>query len=233
MSVLARTLIWESLSSVQRIPRNFFPHSNKFVRHFSSQNTCWNCGTTSGNGIFCSKCNFVQKVDEKKDYFEILDLPRNFNVDSNALTKKFREMQSILHPDKFSSRSQKEQDISLEWSSLVNKAYKTLLAPLKRGEYILEQNGVELPQDNSALDQKFLMEMMERNEEVDAAETPEDLKRLQETVKKELEELSAELSKAFDKKRLDEAVAVIVKMKYSISLGNSLKEKRRRLGFVD
>lgn len=48
----------------------------------------------------------------------------------------------------------------------MNKAYKTLLTPLDRGEYILKQEGVEIPTDNSSLDKEFLMEMMERNEEV-------------------------------------------------------------------
>uniref|UniRef100_A0A1B0GQP9 Uncharacterized protein n=1 Tax=Phlebotomus papatasi TaxID=29031 RepID=A0A1B0GQP9_PHLPP len=137
------------------------------MRNFSSsqEGVCWSCGTPSGSAIFCIKCKALQKVDGKKDYFEILNLPRNYNVDSNTLTHTFREMQSVLHPDKFSSKSEEEQNISLEWSSLVNKAYKTLLAPIKRGEYILQQSGIELPQDNSALDQTFLMEMMERNEE--------------------------------------------------------------------
>lgn len=142
-------------------------------------------------------------------------------------------MQSVLHPDKFSSKSEEEQNISLEWSSLVNKAYKTLLAPIKRGEYILQQNGIELPQDNSALDQIFLMEMMERNEEVDEANTEGDLRKLLVKVRKELSATSEELSKSFEGNNLKSAVAIIVKMKYFISLEGSIKEKQRRLGYVD
>ena len=49
---------------------------------------------------------------------------------------------------------------------MVNKAYKTLSTPLERGEYLLKLNGVQLPEDNSTLDKEFLMEMMEKNEEV-------------------------------------------------------------------
>ncbi|XP_059616314.1 iron-sulfur cluster co-chaperone protein HscB-like [Phlebotomus argentipes] len=218
----------------KQFPLQFSPKLLSQLRNFGSQVSCWSCGNADGgSGIFCPKCNSLQKVDTSKNYFDILDLPLSYNVDSNALSVKFREMQSFLHPDKFSNKSQEEQDISLEWSSLVNKAYKTLLAPIKRGEYILERKGVQLPKDNSALDQMFLLEMMERNEEVDEANSDKDLRQLLVKVRKELSETSEELAKAFEKNRTEDAVEIIVKMKYLISLESSIKEKSRRLGFVD
>lgn len=56
--------------------------------------------------------------------------------------------------------------MSADWSSLINKAYKTLLAPIDRAVYMLELRGVKIPEDNTAVDKEFLFEMMERNEEV-------------------------------------------------------------------
>lgn len=38
--------------------------------------------------------------------------------------------------------------------------------PLDRGEYLLELHGITLPEDNTINDPEFLMEMMEKNEEV-------------------------------------------------------------------
>lgn len=52
---------------------------------------------------------------------------------------------------------------------MINKAYKTLQSPLERGEYLLRLHGVTLPEDNTISDPEFLMEMMERNEEVKEA----------------------------------------------------------------
>jgi DnaJ-domain-containing protein 1 len=63
-------------------------------------------------------------------------------------------------------RTQTEQTLSADWSSLINKAYKTLLTPLERGEYLMKLQGIELPSENSSLDKSFLIEMMEKNEEV-------------------------------------------------------------------
>lgn len=59
-----------------------------------------------------------------------------------------------------------EQNLSAEWSSVVNNAYKVLLSPIKRAEYLLQLFDVHITEDNSDVDADFLMEMMERNEEV-------------------------------------------------------------------
>lgn len=63
-------------------------------------------------------------------------------------------------------RNEEEQALSADWSSLINKAYKTLQSPINRGEYLLELNDVVIPEGNTAMNKEFLLEMMERNEEV-------------------------------------------------------------------
>lgn len=49
---------------------------------------------------------------------------------------------------------------------MINKAYKILLSPINRGEYLLQLHGVTIPEGNTAVNQDFLFDMMERNEEV-------------------------------------------------------------------
>lgn len=66
----------------------------------------------------------------------------------------------------FFRRSGEEQELSAEWSSLVNKAYKVLLTPIQRAEYLLRVNDVNISESNTIDDKVFLMEMMERNEAV-------------------------------------------------------------------
>lgn len=48
----------------------------------------------------------------------------------------------------------------------MNKAYQTLLSPINRAEYFLQLHNVTIPEGNTAVNKEFLMEMMERNEEV-------------------------------------------------------------------
>lgn len=61
--------------------------------------------------------------------------------------------------------SEKEQHLSAEWSSLVNKAYKILLSPIQRAEYLLKSQNIEVSESNTTSDKQFLLDMMERNEE--------------------------------------------------------------------
>lgn len=68
--------------------------------------------------------------------------------------------------EKFRFSSEKEQQLSAEWSSLVNKAYKILLSPIQRAEYLLKSQNVQVPEGNKSSNAEFLMEMLERNEEV-------------------------------------------------------------------
>ena len=51
-------------------------------------------------------------------------------------------LQRLLHPDKFSVKSALEREISENNSSLLNKAYFTLLKSLNRGLYMLELEGM-------------------------------------------------------------------------------------------
>ena len=96
----------------------------------------------------------------------MLGVEKTFSLNQAELTKKFRQLQTVVHPDKFSNKSETEQNLSAEWSSLINKAYTTLSTPIRRGEYLLKLKDVEIPEGNTAVDKEFLMEMMERNEEV-------------------------------------------------------------------
>lgn len=159
-------------------------------------------------------------------------MENSFKVDPVELTKKFRELQGFVHPDKFSNRSDDEQDISSEWSSILNKAYKTLSVPIKRGEYILEQNGMSLPQDNSVLDKDFLMEMMDRNEEIEEACTPKEIFQLLDKVRKELDENSVLLEESLGESDLEGTKSILIKMKYLTSLESSIKDKATFLGAI-
>lgn len=48
----------------------------------------------------------------------------------------------------------------------MNKAYKILMSPIHRAEYLLKSHQIEIPEENTISNPEFLMEMMERNEQV-------------------------------------------------------------------
>jgi molecular chaperone HscB len=114
--------------------------------------TCWSCGTMRAEH-FCSACGKVQPP-VPVDYFTFFALPRKLNVDLASLEREFYLLSRKLHPDIYSGADAREQEWSLEQSSQLNDAYRTLKDPIKRTEYLLRLEGVELEeQSKSATEQ--------------------------------------------------------------------------------
>jgi molecular chaperone HscB len=114
--------------------------------------SCWSCGSMRA-AHFCESCGKVQPP-VPVDYFSFFGLPSKLNVDVPALEKSFYELSRRLHPDLNARAGSQEQEWSLEQSSLLNDAYRTLRDPIKRTEYLLHLEGVELEeQSKSATEQ--------------------------------------------------------------------------------
>jgi molecular chaperone HscB len=114
--------------------------------------TCWSCGTMRAMH-FCEACGKVQPP-APVDYFAFFGLPRKLNIDVKALDKDFYELSRKLHPDLNARAGSEEQEWSLQQSSRLNDAHRTLKDPIRRTEYLLKLEGVELEeQSKSATEQ--------------------------------------------------------------------------------
>lgn len=81
-------------------------------------------------------------------YFEVFSLPPKLALDPAALEKAFYKLSREFHPDRFASKPEAEQAEATEKSSHLNDAYRTLRDPIRRTEYLLEQEGVELEEQS-------------------------------------------------------------------------------------
>jgi molecular chaperone HscB len=109
-------------------------------------------------------------VSRLGDYFTFLGLPRRLNVDMSLLEQRFRELSRQYHPDFFYNATQKERLESLERSSYLNDAYRTLKNPVSRIEYLLGLEGLAVtkPGDGSPkVPPSLLEEVFALNEELD------------------------------------------------------------------
>jgi molecular chaperone HscB len=114
----------------------------------TGERACWSCSVPHASQ-FCSSCGKVQPP-QSVDYFTFFGLPRKLNVDVPALQREFYELSRKLHPDLYGRTSKQEQEWSLEQSSLLNDAYRTLKDPIKRTEYLLRLEGVELEEQSKS-----------------------------------------------------------------------------------
>jgi molecular chaperone HscB len=109
-------------------------------------NACWSCGDMRA-AHFCRACGKLQPA-APTDYFSFFGLPHKLNLDTAALEQEFYKLSRKLHPDLYAGASRQEQEWSLQKSSQLNDAYRTLREPVSRTQYLLKLEGVNLEEQS-------------------------------------------------------------------------------------
>jgi molecular chaperone HscB len=105
------------------------------------------------------------EVDFSQNHFEIFGLEPGFEVDTDQLAERYRELQRAVHPDRFASGTDQEKRLAVQRTAQVNEAYQTLKQPLERARYLLQLNGIDINSEtDTTVDAEFLMEQMELRE---------------------------------------------------------------------
>jgi molecular chaperone HscB len=110
------------------------------------------------------------RVLTSSSYFELFGLPARYSLDKESLEKAYRDIQSRVHPDRFAHAGDAERRASLQWTTRVNEAYRTLKDPVQRGKHLLELQGVDVAfETNTQMPTDFLLQQLEVREELEAA----------------------------------------------------------------
>src|SRR5262245_32663007 len=132
---------------------------------------CRNCGGGAAVDVhFCPQCTKILSLGRHGDYFSFLGLPRKLQIDAATLEQNFRALSRQFHPDYFYNASPVERRASLERSSYLNDAYRTLKNPVSRLEYLLQLEGMAARGPEEASKQvppDLLEEVFALNEELD------------------------------------------------------------------
>jgi molecular chaperone HscB len=105
-----------------------------------------------------------------KNYFDLLQLPRAFSVDEQALESAYRELVAVVHPDRFVTDSPEQRRLAMQAATLANEAWRCLRDPASRAAYLCRLEGVSV--DNAAragASAEFLSEQMAWREALDEA----------------------------------------------------------------
>lgn len=106
-----------------------------------SPDTCQHCDARSAGVHFCSECGRIQAVAAGSDHFSFFGLPRKLRIHESELEKSFYALSRQFHPDYFMSASELERQASMERSSMLNDAYRTLRDKVARVTYLLTLEG--------------------------------------------------------------------------------------------
>ena len=168
-------------------------------------------------------------MDFNADHFTLFGLPRSYRLDPLALDKRYREIQSEVHPDRFAQAGDSERRLSLQWATRVNEAYQTLRKPLPRAQYLLSLSGHEVDShSNTAMPPEFLMEQMEWREALGEAREAADedvldelARRIRQNTRALVEELGRQLDDTVD---LEAAADTIRRMKFLEKLQHEIND---------
>jgi molecular chaperone HscB len=176
---------------------------------------CWSCGDMRA-AHFCNNCGSVQPP-VPTDYFSFFGLPRKLNMDLGQLEREFYTLSRKLHPDRYAQSESQEQQWSLEKTSQLNDAYRTLKDPISRTEYLLRTEGIQFGEQSKtateeartsgkekqqAIPPDMLEEVFELNMQLEEARMNKKMGEEDAALTKELEQTRTQLQQRY--KALDE-----------------------------
>lgn len=168
-----------------------------------------------------------------RDHFEVLGLSRAYHLDAAELESRYLALQMQTHPDKFAKALPRERLEAVVRNTELNDAYKVLKHDIKRAEYLLKLEGIDIgdekPQSTTGatkqlvVDPKLLIEVMELREALaEASDDGDDGKvqalsadvgKRQEAAMKIVEDGFSAYEKG-DKSRLDAIARALVSLRY-------------------
>ncbi len=123
-------------------------------------------------------------------------------MDVAALDSAYRDIQSRIHPDRHAHAGDAERRASMQWTTRVNEAYRTLKSPVQRAKYLLEMNGVDVAfETNTQMPADFLVRQLELREALAEAKASAALDRLHDEVRQETRALEQGLENLIDAQR--------------------------------
>lgn len=136
------------------------------------------------------------------NHFELFGLAPAFALETDALERSYREIQSRVHPDRFAHAGDAERRASLQWTTRVNEAYRTLKDPVQRAKHLLELQGVDVAfETDTAMPSGFLVQQMELRESLEDAVERKDASALdafRTNLRKQRQSLEQAIAEAID-----------------------------------
>jgi len=166
------------------------------------------------------------KLDD--DDFALFGLPRQFEVDAEALAAQWLGLQSRVHPDRFATEGAAAQRLAMQWAVRVNEAHRRLKDPLTRANYLCELAGHPLQsQGGPAVSQEVLQRQMRWHEALAEASSSEEVKSLDAEVAAHMTAVQRAVAEDLDVRH--DAAAALPRLREWMFLARFRAEVERRL----
>ncbi|KAA8735450.1 Fe-S protein assembly co-chaperone HscB [Acinetobacter qingfengensis] len=143
-------------------------------------------------------------------YFDLFDLEPSLDLDLDALKTKFLALQQQYHPD----HNQDNIEQAVTESSEINQAYTMLKQIDSRAAYLLKLQKQDAGLEQSIHDFEFLQSALDMREQLDEANTVEQLQQLREEIQQWVDSLIREFKLDFSAQDWSEARDTVRKLRF-------------------
>lgn len=174
-----------------------------------------------------SRTNAAAGKASTSSHFELFGLEPAYAVDRTALEQAYRDLQALIHPDRFAQAGDAERRASMQLATRVNEAYSTLRDPVQRAKHLLELRGVDVAfETNTQMPTDFLLQQLEMREELEGAVGKKDFAFL-DSLKKKLEAqkrtLESSIGESIDaRKQYQEAADLTRRLMFLQKIGEEI-----------
>lgn len=158
------------------------------------------------------------------NHFELFNLPVALDIDLATLKTNFLKLQQQYHPDKAEDKNQ-----AMIKSSEINQAYKTLSQVDSRAGYLLALKKQDYHLDQSIGDFEFLQSAMEIREQLDEAQTAEELNSLKLEVQQWIDGLVREFKIDYEDEDWAESRDTVRKLRFFQKVMNDILKAEDRI----
>lgn len=147
------------------------------------------------------------------DYFALFSLPVSLLVDQSKVLTAYYKLSQQYHPDRLGANPSAD---ALQISADINRAKTILDDPMRRLEYLLQQNGHIVDGEKFNLPPAFLADMMDLNETLMDARFEEDadaIQAVQQQIKDRAESLKRPVAEYFTQPELQADAAAWEQLK--------------------
>ncbi len=165
-----------------------------------------------------------------QNYFDLFDLPCASSVDEEELTRRYRDLQRDLHPDRYVNGSDRERRLAAAAAAHVNRGYYTLKDQYDRAAYLLELQDISLDDERDTTeDMEFLMRQMELREAMEELSTLDEVQNFDVRLDEDAGALWSEFVQQYDSENWLQAREALLKLRFYRRLKQKVQEIQIRL----
>lgn len=141
----------------------------------------------------------------------------SFDIDDNQLENSYLKLQKLLHPDLYINKTEIEKNFAFKHSLLLNQSYETLKSPLKRSEYILNLNDIQVNNNHKQAikpSPELLHDIFELQNDIEEATNQQDQEHIMKQISNDKNETYNALATSFKQKDYLTAAHLTIKLQF-------------------